>query len=103
MQTITIPMAQHISAVKARARSLERYKRNRAVKSRVKTFISSLRKKVTDVVRNDSPKDEVFVLLRTVESEIMKAKSKGVLKLNTASRMVSNITHYVKKNLQTYA
>ncbi|WPX97512.1 30S ribosomal protein S20 [Candidatus Fokinia crypta] len=97
-------MAQkHISAVKARARSLKQYKRNRAVKSKVKTFVSNLRKKVTDVIRNDLPRDEVFILLRTVESEIMKAKSKGVLKLNTASRMVSNITHYVKKSLQTYA
>ncbi len=84
-------MANHKSAVKAHRKSKERAARNTSIRSRFKTFI----KKVDVCIANDSY-EGARAALRVAESELMKAVSKGVLKLNTASRKVSRLTKRVK-------
>lgn len=84
-------MANHKSAVKAHSLSLIRKQKNTSVLTRIKTFS----KKVDADV---SAKDEgaATTSLRAAEAQIRKAVSKGVLKLNTASRKISALTHKVK-------
>ncbi|WPX95914.1 30S ribosomal protein S20 [Candidatus Bandiella euplotis] len=84
-------MAQHKSAIKAHKQSLKRALRNRATKTKIKTYS----KKVEEVVKS---KDltQAIAALRQAESIIMKAVTKNVLKLNTASRKVSKLAHKVK-------
>ncbi len=84
-------MAQHKSAIKAHKQSLKRVLRNKATKSKIKTFT----KKVEELVKlNDLA--NATPALRIAESTIMKAVTKKVLKLNTASRKVSRLAHKVK-------
>jgi small subunit ribosomal protein S20 len=84
-------MAQHKSAIKAHKQSVKRVLRNKATKSKIKTFT----KKVEELVKlNDLA--NATPALRIAESTIMKAVTKKVLKLNTASRKVSRLAHKVK-------
>ena len=84
-------MAQHKSAIKAHKQSIKRVLRNKATKSKIKTFT----KKVEELVKlNDLA--NATPALRIAESTIMKAVTKKVLKLNTASRKVSRLAQKVK-------
>tara|TARA_B110000503_G_C6921790_1_gene318997 strand:+ start:73 stop:366 length:294 start_codon:yes stop_codon:yes gene_type:complete len=84
-------MAQHQSAIKAHKQSLKKASRNKVVKSKVRTFV----KKVEELIKsNDLP--NALKALRIAESTIMKATTKKVLKLNTASRKISKLTKKVK-------
>ena len=83
-------MANHKSAEKAHRRSEKRAERNRSVKSRFKTFIT----KFKDSLKGDGKTaQEAF---NEMQSEIMKAVSKGVIHLNTASRKVSRLNNLLK-------
>lgn len=84
-------MATHKSAKKAHLISLKNKARNSSVLSRMKTFV----KKVEQSISNKDIK-EAEAALRTAESEIMKSVTKGILKLNTASRKVSRLAKRVK-------
>jgi small subunit ribosomal protein S20 len=84
-------MAQHESAIKAHKQSLKRALRNRITKTQIKTYS----KKVEDGVASKDF-NQATIALRKAESVIMKAVTKNVLKLNTAARKVSNLTHKVK-------
>jgi small subunit ribosomal protein S20 len=84
-------MAQHESAIKAHKQSLKRALRNRVTKTQIKTYS----KKVDDGVASKDL-DKAIAALRKAESVIMKAVTKNVLKLNTASRKVSKLAHKVK-------
>lgn len=84
-------MANHKSAKKSHTNSLKNAARNKSVKSRVKTFV----KKVESSVLKQNHSD-AMASLRIMESEIMTAVSKGVLKLNAASRKVSRLNKKIK-------
>lgn len=84
-------MANHKSAKKSHKTALMSALRNRSILSRVKTFIKSLETLVAE-----RKVDEAKAKFSVVESEIMKATSKGVIKLNTASRKVSRLSAKVK-------
>jgi len=77
-------MANHKSAAKAHRRSLSRAARNKSVKSRFKTFITKFKENLNQDTFN------------AMQSEIMKAVSKGVLHLNTASRKISRLNNLLK-------
>ena len=64
--------------------------RNKAIKSRVKTFV----KKVDAAVLADD-KEAATVALKDAISELNKAASKGVYHKNTVSRKVSRLTKAV--------
>jgi len=84
-------MANHESAKKAYRQTLKKTLVNKSRKSRIKTFV----KKVISSVASGA-KDLAVVALRDAQSEVMRGVKAGVLKLNTASRIVSKLTHKVK-------
>ncbi len=84
-------MANHKSAKKSHKTSLARSARNTSILSRMKTFIKSL-----ETLLSTKNVAEAKAKFPVVESEIMKAASKGAIKSNTASRKVSRLSAKVK-------
>jgi len=74
------------SSVKDIERSERRRQRNKAVKSKVRTYIRKFNE--TAVSGNEEEKLQAF---REVQSEIDRAVSKGVLKPNTGARYKSRL------------
>ena len=66
--------------------------RNKAIKSRVKTFV-----KKVDVAVLAGDKEAATVALKDAISELNKAASKGVYHKNTVSRKVSRLTKAVNE------
>ena len=89
-------MANHKSALKAHRQSLVRKERNFSRKTRVKTFI----KKFEALVASGNA-SEASAFLGKIDSEIMKAVTKGIYKLNTASRKVSRLAKKLKDSQDT--
>jgi small subunit ribosomal protein S20 len=85
-------MANHKSAEKRIRQTATRTEVNRARESRIKTFI----KKVETTIASGK-KSEAQAALQAAESEVMRGVSKGVLKLNTASRKISRLSARIKK------
>ncbi len=85
-------MANIKSAIKRHKQSLKRRARNRAVKSRIKTFIKSLR-----VALESGNIDKAKELFPIVMKEIDKAASKGVIHRNNASRKISRLAILIQK------
>ncbi len=79
-------MANIKSSVKDIERSERRRQRNKAVKSKVRTYIRKFNE--TAVSGNEEEKLQAF---REVQSEIDRAVSKGVLKPNTGARYKSRL------------
>jgi small subunit ribosomal protein S20 len=85
-------MANHKSAEKAIRQIEKRTLINKSRMSRIKTFI----KKVEQALLA-SDKAKAQAEFKIAQSEIMKGVTKGLLKLNTASRKVSNLSARIKK------
>lgn len=83
-------MAHHPSAKKRIRQTAKRTEINRARTSRIRTFI----KKVEHAVASGD-RDAAQQALRAAEPEIRRGVSKGVLKLNTASRRISRLSKKV--------
>jgi small subunit ribosomal protein S20 len=84
-------MAQYKSAIKSHKQSLKRALRNKIIKTKIKTHIKKVESKI-----NSTNLSQAQYALRIAESIIMKAVTKKILKLNTASRKISRLTHKVK-------
>ncbi|MCX4268267.1 MAG: 30S ribosomal protein S20 [Lachnospiraceae bacterium] len=85
-------MANIKSAKKRILVTKTRTARNKAIKSKVKTYI-----KKVDAAIAANDKTAANEALRTAISEINKAASKGVFHKNTASRKISRLTLAVNK------
>jgi small subunit ribosomal protein S20 len=85
-------MANHKSAEKAIRQIKKRTLINKSRMSRIKTFIKKVEQAV---VSNDKVKAQAE--FKIAQSEIMKGVTKGLLKLNTASRRVSSLSARIKK------
>lgn len=83
-------MANHASALKRHRQSLERRKRNQAVKTRVRHLIRSVR---AAVGAGDAAAAQAG--LADAARALDKAVSKGVIHRNGASRRVSRLTRAV--------
>ena len=83
-------MANHVSAEKRHRQSLKKQQNNRWWKSRVKTSARS----VNDAIGEKDKKTAEAALLKAI-AEISKAKSKGVIHRNTASRKISRLSKAV--------
>ena len=66
--------------------------RNKAIKSRVKTYV-----KKVDAAVESGDKASALAALREAEIELKKATTKGVYHKNTTSRKVSRLTKMVGK------
>jgi len=85
-------VANHKSAKKRYRQDLRRKVRNAARKSKVLTITRKLEKAIKDKDQNAAKE-----LLPKVVSTIMKIRSKGTLKKNTASRKISRLSKLVHR------
>lgn len=89
-------MANHKSAIKRHKQSEKRAARNRAVKTRIKNVIKSVRAAITT---NDY--ETASQLLITATSTLDKAATKGVIHWKKAARKVSRLTKALNTAKQT--
>lgn len=83
-------MANHKSAIKRTKQNAVRRARNRAIRTKMKTFIKRI-----DTAIAENSVDNAQVALKEAVPVIMKAASKGTLKKENASRKVSRLTKRV--------
>lgn len=80
------------SSAKKMARKIERRTAlNKARRTRMRTYVKKL-----DLAIASGDQDQARAALRTAESELMKAVSKGVIHKNTGARKVSRLSARVK-------
>ncbi|WP_373087921.1 30S ribosomal protein S20 [Sneathiella sp.] len=84
-------MAHHKSAFKRIRQTDVRTERNRARRSRIRTFVKKVELAVTE---GDQAKANEA--LRVAQSELTRGVTKGVYKKNTASRKISRLNAQVK-------
>lgn len=84
-------MSNTSSAKKECRKSAKRKIVNVNIKSRIKTFVKKLLTLVAD-----NKKQEAIEFFPTVQSEVMKAVTKNILKLNTASRKIALLSKKMK-------
>jgi small subunit ribosomal protein S20 len=85
-------MANHSSTEKAIRKTVKKAAINKSRRTRVRTYI----KKVVTAVESSSGGDEAKKNLLVLQSEMMRAVSKGLIKKNTASRKISRLAKKVK-------
>lgn len=84
-------MANHSSAKKAIRQTVKRTLINKNRTSRIRTYV----KKVLEAVKSGA-KEEASLAFVIAQSELMKGVGKNVIKLNTASRKVSQLANKIK-------
>jgi small subunit ribosomal protein S20 len=84
-------MAHHKSALKRIRQTETRTERNRARRSRIRTYVKKVEMAIT--AGDQSQANEAF---RVAQSELSQGVTKGVLKANTASRKISRLNARVK-------
>ncbi len=83
-------MANHKSALKRARQNEIRRKRNKAVKTRVKSIVKDVRLSVSE-----NSKEAALKKLEMAKSNIDRAAQKGVLHKKTASRKISRLSKLV--------
>ena len=83
-------MANHKSALKRARQNEIRRKRNKAVKTRVKSIVKDVRLSVSE-----NSKEAALEKLEMAKTNIDKAAQKGVLHKKTASRKISRLSKLV--------
>ena len=86
----------NIASAKKRAKQTEV---KRLKNLRRETAIKTAIKKVMEAITSNEPKEKALELLKSAESQMARAKGKGVLHRNAASRKISRLT---KKVVDTY-
>ncbi|EHD14827.1 30S ribosomal protein S20 [Commensalibacter intestini A911] len=84
-------MANIASARKRIRQTLKRTERNKARRSRVRTFV----KKVEEAISAGN-KEEAVAALRDAQPEMQRACGKGVAHRNTVARKISRLSHRIK-------
>lgn len=93
-------MERHKSALKAARQNTKRRLANQAVKSRYKTFIRAIREGLqTAGADKETAKKILTPMVNNIQSVLMKAASKNLIKKKTASRYVARISASVHKAL----
>lgn len=91
-------MANHKSAIKRNKQNAVRRARNRAIRTKMKSYIKRI-----DAAIEENSVDNAQLALKEAVPVIMKAASKGTLKKENASRKVSRLTRRVNKFAATAA
>ncbi|WP_334130017.1 30S ribosomal protein S20 [Sneathiella sp.] len=84
-------MAHHKSALKRIRQTEVRTERNRARRSRIRTFVKKVELAVTE-----GDHGKATEALRAAQSELARGVTKGVLNKNTVSRKISRLNAKVK-------
>ncbi|MBI1859899.1 MAG: 30S ribosomal protein S20 [Deltaproteobacteria bacterium] len=93
-------MERHKSALKAARQASKKRVRNTASRSRYKTFIRSLREGLAAAgADKEGAKKLLIPMMNNLQSVLMKAASKNLIKKKTASRYVSRLSSRVHKAL----
>ena len=85
-------MANHSSAKKAIRQTITKTLIRKSRVSRIRTFIKKVQQAIVS-----GQKTEANSALVIVQSELMRGVTKGVVKLNTASRRISRLNDRIKK------
>ncbi|MCT6880360.1 MAG: 30S ribosomal protein S20 [Commensalibacter sp.] len=85
-------MANIASARKRIRQTIKRTERNKARKSRVRTFV----KKVESALSLGN-KEQAIIALREAQPELQRACSKGIIHRNTVARKISRLSSRIKK------
>ena len=85
-------MANHKSAQKRIRRNARRADINGARRSRIRTFL----KKVEEAISNGKA-DEAKTALQTVQPELQRGVSKGIMHKNTVARKLSRLSARIKQ------
>ena len=80
-------MVIHTSAIKRHRQSLKKRARNIETKSKLRTLIKRARQAI-EAKNEETAANQI----RTVDKELSKAVSKGIIKSNTASRWLSRLS-----------
>ena len=89
---VVIHMANHTSAKKYIRKTVKRTLINKSRNSKIKTFVKKVLAAIGAKQLEESEK-----AFQRAQSEIMRGVTKGVLKLNTASRKVSALSKKIKQ------
>lgn len=84
-------MANHTATKKSVRKNDKRTAVNKNTKTRVRTFLRKVEEAIAE--GKQQPANEA---LRVAQSEMMTSVSKGVFKLNTASRKISRLSARIK-------
>lgn len=84
-------MAHHSAAKKSLRQVEKRTALNTQRKSRVRTFLKNVRLAI-----ESGKKEEANKRLQLAESEMTKAKNRGIYKKNTVSRTISRLSQKIK-------
>ena len=84
-------MAHHKSALKRIRQTDVRTERNRARRSRIRTFV-----KKVELAVGEGDQAKANEALRVAQSELTRGVTKGIYKKNTASRKISRLNAQVK-------
>jgi small subunit ribosomal protein S20 len=87
-------VANHKSAEKRYRQSIKRTARNAAIRSRMR---GSVRKLLETVQAESKDAAKLGEQLKNTVSEIMRARSKGIIKKTTASRKVARLSRLVHR------
>lgn len=94
-------MERHKSALKAARQSNRRQIRNQAARSRYKTFVKNLKEGLASAgVDKEGAKKLLIPMMNNIQSVLMKAASKNLIKKKTASRYISRLNARVQRALQ---
>lgn len=92
-------MERHKSAVKAARQSLKRRAHNTTLRSRYKTVVKKLRTEIANASGGKGSKEVLFGALNDVQSVLMKAANRNLIKARGASRRIARLSAAVHRAL----
>jgi small subunit ribosomal protein S20 len=92
-------MARHKSAVKAARQSEKRRVHNVTLRSRYKTVVKKLRTEISAASGGKGNKEVLMGALNEVQSVLMKAANRNLIKVRGASRRIARLSTAVHKAL----
>jgi small subunit ribosomal protein S20 len=94
-------MVKHKSALKAARQATRRTQRNRQTRSRYRTFLKNLREGLGQIgADKESARKLIIPMLDNLQSVVMKAASKNLIKKRTASRYISRLSARIHQALR---
>lgn len=94
-------MERHKSALKAARQATKRQAQNQAARSRYKTFVKGLKSGLAQAgIDKENAKKVLLPMMNNLQSVLMKAASKNLIKQKTASRYIARLSARVHKALE---
>ncbi len=92
-------MERHKSALKAARQSEKRRAHNTTLRSNYKTVVKKLRSEITKAAGGKGSKEVLVGALNEVQSVLMKAANRNLIKARGASRRIARLSAAVSKAL----